>query len=650
MNRWPFNLNRGWFIAPSLKKDRIFSGPRYAPLTTVAAEATHIDGVPTQLGDFRLVGKIGEGGMGAVYEGIQQKLERRVAVKVLAPRLAQDEVFLGRFKREARAAASINHVGLVQVFDIGEEQGVHFYAMEFISGEDLGRRLKREGRIPVEEAMAIVTHVAESLEEALEQNVIHRDIKPENIMVTSKGDVKLADLGLAKILVGETDVTLTGTGMGSPHFMAPEQAEDAGHVDHRADIYSLGITLLTLLTGKRPFDSTSPYTLARAHAEKPLPSGGELGQALPKEVEALIHRMAAKVIDERFPDYPALLNELKRLQPHGLAEISAGIVDERVQALYQNLVSSERGDAVSQAAMQDDSLSNNFSGFSSLSAIPAGDRTQSKGFRLGTYSIVAVVVMALAYMAFDYARDAQLQTANEPFTNGPQSQALVETNPVAIHVSASSGQKSNDVSEADLKAMEFLMGTDRSPVNSPKRSPTPLPMSVVGLLIPDRALSDRHYVLPTGSPPKILMRGIISERPGEELFKRALELADSNTNDLRALVMQFTLAYANAATPTLRGEILPHLNEWAGHLDEAARREIERFNLEMMLLLEEGKSAAAVNVWREFPKGLNVFRYEPMVYDLIRTNIPSQFWPKGFGVEKGPDARRFRFQGAARKQ
>lgn len=629
------------------EKDRVFFGPRYASVTTVAAEATHIDGVPTQLGDFRLIGKIGEGGMGAVYEGIQQKLDRRVAVKVLAPRLAQDEVFLGRFKREAKAAASISHSGLIQVFDSGEEGGVHFYAMEFIHGEDLGRRLKREERIPLPDAMAVVTRVAESLKAALAQNVIHRDIKPENIMITDRGEVKLADLGLAKILEGETGVTLTGTGMGSPHFMAPEQAEDAGHVDHRADIYSLGITLLTLVTGKRPFDSTSPYTLARAHAEKPLPASADLGLELPREIEDLIHRMAAKNLDERFCDYDALLSELRRLQPDGIAEISAGKVDARVQALYQGMVAGEAEDVSSRAATQDDSLSNNFSGFSSLTAVPANQRKGSEGFRLGTYGIVGVVLIALVYMALDFVRDAQQSAVVIPAKPGSTNVAVVLSNSPPAPQPELSGVTSTRGTVEDIKAMEFLLGVD-SRESGGKLGRAPVPMAVVGLLIPGRERADRHYILPTGSPPKLLMRGIISDTPAEKLFLRALELAQANTNELRGLVMQFTLAYANAGNPTLRGEILPHLSKWANRMDEAARREIDRFSLEMILLLEEGKNAAAVNVWREFPKGLNVFRYEPMIYDLIRTNVPREFLPPGFGMETGPDPRRLRFKVPAR--
>ncbi len=326
--------------------------------------------------------------MGSVYEGIQQKLDRWVAVKVLASRLAQDEVFLERFSREAKAAASINHPGLIQVFDIGEEQAINFYAMEFVEGEDLGARLKRDERIPVDEALAVMTKVAEALQEALAQNVIHRDIKPENIMITSKGEVKLADLGLAKILVGETDVTLTGTGMGSPHFMAPEQAEDAGNVDHRADIYSLGITLFTVLTGKRPFESTSPYTLARAHAEKSLPSGGDLGRELPVEIESLIRRMAAKNPDDRFGKYDGLLDELHRLQPGGPTEIRAGIVDQRVRELYRDMMASDDSSVSSDALTRDGSLSNDFSGFASATAIPTDSRRENNRFRLAVLTIV----------------------------------------------------------------------------------------------------------------------------------------------------------------------------------------------------------------------------------------------------------------------
>ena len=267
------------------------------------------------LGEYRIVRKLGEGGMGAVYEAEHTKLKRRVALKVLPQKFVQDSTFLERFHREAQSAAALNHTNIIQLYDIGEDRGHHFFGMELIDGESAQDRLDREGKLSLDWALHIVRGVAEALKYAHERQIIHRDIKPDNIMLTKDGHVKLADLGLAKKVGGDTvGVTQTGAGMGTPYYMAPEQAEDAAHVDHRADIYALGITLLHLLTGKRPYDGDSAYSIIIAHVNKPLPSGEQLGTALLAGVEALIQKMCAKSPEERYQDHDSLLADLERAQ------------------------------------------------------------------------------------------------------------------------------------------------------------------------------------------------------------------------------------------------------------------------------------------------------------------------------------------------
>jgi len=265
------------------------------------------------LGDYQLVGKLGEGGMGTVYEAIQVKLKRQVALKVLPQESTKDETFLARFHREAQAAASLNHPNIVQVYDIAEDKGHHFFAMEYVDGEDVNDRLKREGRLPLEDALRVVEGVARGLNYAHKHGIIHRDIKPDNIMVDREGHVKLADLGLAKRVEDDSTVTRTGAGMGTPYYMAPEQAEDARSVDHRADIYALGVTWLHILTGRRPFDGDSAYGIIIQHREKGLPSAQELGAEIPQGVEAVIRKMAAKEPEKRYQDYDSLLADLEKI-------------------------------------------------------------------------------------------------------------------------------------------------------------------------------------------------------------------------------------------------------------------------------------------------------------------------------------------------
>jgi predicted Ser/Thr protein kinase len=282
------------------------------PAPATVSESRDFSG--TDLGGYRLVRKIAEGGMGVVYEAIQLNLSRKVALKILNEELAARPEFLQRFEREAKAAAALNHPNVVQVHDFGEAQGWRYLIMEYVEGQDLSDYTEECGKLPVLDALEIIEQAAQALKAACDKAIIHRDIKPSNLLLTPEGRVKVLDLGLAKILTEASDLTLTGVGMGSPFFMAPEQAQDARDVDHRADIYSLGLTLLFLLTGKRPYDGNTPYSIVLAHANKPLPRGQELGTDLPEKVETLIQRMAAKDRDARYADYDLLIADVRRVK------------------------------------------------------------------------------------------------------------------------------------------------------------------------------------------------------------------------------------------------------------------------------------------------------------------------------------------------
>ena len=268
----------------------------------------------TLLGDYRLVRKLAMGGMGEVYEGVQLKLDRQVAIKLLSEELSHEEEFLARFEREAKSAAALNHPNVVQVYDFGQAQGHYYFVMELVDGPDLAEFVKQNGKLKVPDALNYLEQAVIALKFAVEHAIIHRDVKPANLMLTRDGVVKVSDLGLAKKLTDESDVTMTGVGMGSPHFLAPEQADDAAHVDHRADIYALGVTLLYLLTGRRPFEGASNFSVVLAHANKPLPSGGELGTPLPDAIERFIKRMTAKRPEGRYQDYDELLADLRRVR------------------------------------------------------------------------------------------------------------------------------------------------------------------------------------------------------------------------------------------------------------------------------------------------------------------------------------------------
>ncbi|MBM3991785.1 MAG: serine/threonine protein kinase [Planctomycetes bacterium] len=209
---------------------------------------------------YELVELIGRGGMGAVYKAVQKGLQRTVAIKVLPADAAADPTFAERFTREGRALARLDHPNIVGIHDSGVAGGLYYFVMEFVDGANL-RQMVRAGKVEPVQALGIVSQVCEALQYAHEEGIVHRDIKPENILVDRRGRVKIADFGLAKLLgAAQTDLNLTRTqqAMGTPHYMAPEQWEKPAEVDHRADIYALGVVFYELLTGELPLGRFAP--------------------------------------------------------------------------------------------------------------------------------------------------------------------------------------------------------------------------------------------------------------------------------------------------------------------------------------------------------------------------------------------------------
>jgi predicted Ser/Thr protein kinase len=209
--------------------------------------------------NLEILSLLGKGGMGAVYKARQPALDRMVALKILPAQAAGGPGFAERFNREARALARLNHPNIVGVFEFGQVNGMPFFIMEFVDGLSL-RQLERAGKLSPREALQIVPQICEALQFAHDEGIVHRDIKPENIMIDKKGRVKIADFGIAKILDPERDIALTETkgAIGTPHYMAPEQLENPASVDHRADIFSLGVVFYEMLTGELPLGKFSP--------------------------------------------------------------------------------------------------------------------------------------------------------------------------------------------------------------------------------------------------------------------------------------------------------------------------------------------------------------------------------------------------------
>ncbi len=266
-------------------------------------------GIPETLKHYRLVRRIGAGGMGAVFEGFDRRIEARVAIKVLHSHLAQEESFRERFEREAHVAALLRSPYTVHITDYGFDQGHYFLVMEYIDGESVAQRIMAEGRLDPRRAVAIAADAARALEEAGARGVVHRDIKPDNILLGEDGSVKVADFGVARRVGGGGDLANSTGFIGTSAYAAPEQATD--NVDARADVYALGGTLYCMLTGQPPF-SGSAAELLRQHQEAPLPMAPLAG--LPDQLINIIRRCMEKEREDRYPDASALVGALERAQ------------------------------------------------------------------------------------------------------------------------------------------------------------------------------------------------------------------------------------------------------------------------------------------------------------------------------------------------
>ncbi|GAB4135499.1 MAG: hypothetical protein Tsb009_01860 [Planctomycetaceae bacterium] len=269
--------------------------------------------IVSQLGDFKLVKKLGQGGMGTVYLAKQVSLDRQVALKTLSREFAKKENFVKRFLREARSMAKLTHPNIVQVYAVDSKSGFHFAAIEYIDGQSMQDWMDQLGHLSVGDALHITLVCADALAHAHEQGMIHRDIKPDNILVTKKGLVKVADFGLAKAMDEDVSVTQTGTGLGTPLYMAPEQARNAKHVDQRSDIYALGCTLYYFLTGEHPFSGKNTLELIMAKEEGKFKSARRLNKEIPESLDLMIDKMIAKKPEHRYADCQEIIHGLQKL-------------------------------------------------------------------------------------------------------------------------------------------------------------------------------------------------------------------------------------------------------------------------------------------------------------------------------------------------
>jgi eukaryotic-like serine/threonine-protein kinase len=284
-------------------------------------------------GRYRIQRKLGAGGMADVYLAEDQELGRRVAIKILNGRHANDAQFIERFRREAKNAAALNHPNIVSIYDRGNAEDTYYIAMEFLDGRTLKELIVSRGAAPVNVAIEYARQILSALRFAHRHGIVHRDIKPHNVLVDSEGRVKVTDFGIAR--AGTSQMTETGSIVGTAQYLSPEQAR-GGEVDQRSDLYSLGIVLYELLTGKTPFDGDTPVEIAMKHLSNAPKPPSTLRADIPPELDMVVLRALAKNPDDRYQSADEMEADLERVARG--ARVSAATVDTATQVLSRPAV------------------------------------------------------------------------------------------------------------------------------------------------------------------------------------------------------------------------------------------------------------------------------------------------------------------------
>ena len=283
--------------------------------------------IGTMIGNrYEVVEKVGTGGMADVYRAMDHRLNRYVAVKILKNEYSEDTKFVTKFRQEAQAVACLSHPNVVAVYDVGEEQGMHFIVMEFVEGNTLKSYIEKKGKLSVREAVGIGIQIASGLEAAHNSHIIHRDIKPQNILISRDGTAKVTDFGIAK---AASSNTITASAMGSVHYISPEQAR-GGFSDEKSDVYSLGVTMYEMLSGTLPFTGESAVAVALAHIQEEAVPLTAMDATIPKGISDIVAKCMQKKADFRYPTSADLIADLKMFLQDPEGEYGV------VKPLYEN--------------------------------------------------------------------------------------------------------------------------------------------------------------------------------------------------------------------------------------------------------------------------------------------------------------------------
>ncbi len=412
--------------------------------TQPEASEAPVDLTGRTLGDFQLLRRLGIGGMGQVYLARQLSLKRQVAIKLLRHDLSANATALKRFEAEAHAVAKLNHPNIVQVYALGETEGLRYMALEFVEGRNLRDHLARRGPPDLPVALSIMRQVATALLKAHDQGLVHRDIKPENILVTKKVEVKVTDFGLSRFLAGgEEAVSLTQSGvtLGTPLYLSPEQAQGRP-VDHRSDIYSFGVTCYHLLAGEPPFRGSTAVEVALKHVtDQPQPLA-EQRPDLPPDLSAMVHKMMAKSPEDRYQSVRDILRDLAKIK-EGLSLGLTESVNLAVSGPPEGLAA---GIPASQAATS----SMTASGF-----VPAAPRRPPAWGRWLLAAVLVIVATAGGVFAFLWMQSGPSTPAHEPTVGlpdiRPSGKLQTTRERELIDVLESRGTKGEDIVAASIE-------------------------------------------------------------------------------------------------------------------------------------------------------------------------------------------------------
>lgn len=258
---------------------------------------------------YEIIEQIGTGGMSDVYKAKCHKLNRYVAIKVMKSEFSEDKTFVSKFRAEAQSVAGFTHPNVVNVYDVGDENGIYYIVMELVEGITLKKYIEKRGKLPFKEAVSIAIQVANGLDAAHKHHIVHRDIKPQNIIISKEGKVKVTDFGIAKVASSST-INSSST-MGSVHYISPEQAR-GGYSDERSDIYSLGITIFEMLTGTVPFDGDSTVAVAVQHIQDEIPAPSTVAADIPVSIDKIVLKCTQKKPDRRYQSAAELITDLKK--------------------------------------------------------------------------------------------------------------------------------------------------------------------------------------------------------------------------------------------------------------------------------------------------------------------------------------------------